>query len=268
MTSNAGLEGHAALRVPPVVNTRSKQSLREFAHSLPDSYRERFAPAQMAVHAHVATTRGVSSARVASFPWHDPSLTALVVVADDRPGLLAMISAAFVEEGLDIESAEAFTRKRDDGRFEAVDLFWVRRLSGGGAVTDKEIGELSVILNELLAGLRTPVPARDSSPAPGFVSETTVRFIEGDDRALNVLEVETDDRSGLLLALSRALFEMRVQITASQVRTTGKRVFDRFVLLELDGSPIEASRRLEIQVGVLTAIEPVSQAPQARTARA
>jgi hypothetical protein len=45
-------------------------------------------------------------------------------------------------------------------------------------------------------------------------------------------------------------------------------VFDRFVLLELDGSPIEASRRLEIQVGVLTAIEPVSQVPRARTAQA
>ncbi len=246
------------------MTTRSKQSLRDFAHSLPTSYRERFAPAQMAAHAHVASVRGDSLANIASFPWHDPSLTGLCVVADDRPGLLAMISSAFVEEGLDVESAEAFTRRRDDGRFEAVDLFWVRPLRGG-TVTDKEIAGLTSTLNELLAGRRSPLPARETLLEPGFISETTVRFIEGDDGALNVLEVETDDRSGLLLALSRALFEMRVQITASQVRTTGRRVFDRFVLLELDGSPIDATRRLEIHVGVITAIEPA--APSVREPR-
>ena len=92
----------------------------------------------------------------------------------------------------------------DDGRFEAVDLFWVHHLRGG-AVTDKEIAGLTSTLNELLVGSRSPLPARETSFEPGFVSETTVRFIEGDDGALNVLEVETDDRSGLLLALSRAL---------------------------------------------------------------
>lgn len=208
-------------------------------------------------------------AHVASFPWHDLSVTALCVVADDRPGLLALISSAFLEQGLDVESAEAYTRKRDDGRLEAVDLFWVRRL-GSATVADSDIAGLTATLNELLAGKRSPLPAKETLVEPGFVSETTVRFIEGDDGALNVLEVETDDRSGLLLAVSRALFEMRVQITASQVRTTGRRVYDRFVLLELDGSPIEASRRLEIQVGVITAIEPVPaprEEPEPRRAR-
>ncbi len=203
---------------------------------------------------------------MASFPWHDLSVTALCVVADDRPGLLALISSAFLEQGLDVESAEAYTRKRDDGHLEAVDLFWVRRL-GSATVADSDIAGLSATLNELLAGKRAPLPAKETLLEPGFVSETTVRFIEGEDGALNVLEVETDDRSGLLLAVSRALFEMRVQITASQVRTTGRRVYDRFVLLELDGSPIEASRRLEIQVGVITAIEPVPAPSEEREPR-
>ena len=53
-----------------------------------------------------------------------------------------------------------------------------------------------------------------------------------------------------------ALFEQRVQIMESEVRTVEDRVFDRFRLVEFDGTPISSARRLEIQVAVLSAIEP------------
>jgi [protein-PII] uridylyltransferase len=84
-----------------------------------------------------------------------------------------------------------------------------------------------------------------------------VRFIEGVDGSFATLEVETGDRSGLLLALAQALFQQRVQIVSSKVKTTGTRVFDRFSIVELDGSPISPHRRLEIQVAVLTAVDPI-----------
>lgn len=248
---------------------------------MPAGYRERFAPAQMAAHAHVSAVRGASAAHAASFPWHDPSLSALCVVAEDRPGLLALISEAFVECGLDVQSAEAYTRRlapaetsagKEPGnsgkvtfRSEAVDLFWVRRMEGGTA-TEKEIDAFRLHLIDLLSGRRAPAQF-DALAAADFVAETTVRFIGGEDGWLNVLEVETDDRSGLLFLLSRALFELQVQITSSQVRTSGKRVFDRFTLLELDGSPIEGNRRLEIQVAVLSTIEPMTQIREIRRAR-
>jgi UTP:GlnB (protein PII) uridylyltransferase len=261
----------------------SKQSLRGFVGSMPAAYRDRFAPAQMAVHAHVSAARGARPAHVGSFPWHDPSLTALCVVADDRPGLLALISEAFVQMGLDIQAAEAYTRRlsppaatearsrppssgaASNGTSEVVDLFWVRRPQGG-AITESEVDALRAHLVDLLLGRRAPTQQLEPLGPADFVTETTVRFIEGDDGLLNVLEVETDDRSGLLYLLSRALFELQVQITTSQVRTTGKRVYDRFTLLELDGSPIDDSRRLEIQVAVLSAIEPMTQIREIRRA--
>lgn len=270
----------------PPKSESSKQSLRGFASSMPTGYRDRYAPAQMAAHAHVSATRGDRPAHVASFPWHDPSLTALCVVAEDRPGLLALISEAFVQVGLDVQAAEAYTRRLSPGTSpeaappnappssstsahgasEAVDLFWVR-LPQGGTITENEVDVLRAHLVDLLSGRRAPSLQLDSLGPADFVTETTVRFIEGDDRLLNVLEVETDDRSGLLLVLSRALFELQVQITTSQVRTSGKRVFDRFTLLELDGSPIDDSRRLEIQVAVLSAIEPMTQIREIRRAQ-
>jgi hypothetical protein len=42
----------------------------------------------------------------------------------------------------------------------------------------------------------------------------------------------------------------------SEVKTTGSRVFDRFHIVELDGRPIGPTRRLEIQVAVLSAVQP------------
>ncbi len=251
---------------------------------MPAVYRERFAPAQMAAHAHVSAARGGRPAHVSSFPWHDPSLTALCVVAEDRPGLLALISEAFVQVGLDVQAAEAYTRRlsptvasaaphrappnsgtASNGTSEVVDLFWVRRPQGG-TITESEVDSLRAHLVDLLSGRRAPTEQLEHLGPADLVTETTVRFIEGDDGLLNVLEVETDDRSGLLYLLSRALFELQVQITTSQVRTTGKRVYDRFTLLELDGSPIDDSRRLEIQVAVLSAIEPMTQIREIRRA--
>lgn len=268
---------------PPPTNkpVGEKQSLRAFAGSMPASYRERYAPAQVAAHALTSAQRGRSLAHVAPFPWHDPSLTALCVVAEDRPGLLALISEAFVQCGIDVQAAEAYTRRlsteaggitpSQSASSEAVDLFWVRRLHGG-TIAESELDHLRAHLVELLEGRRPSLRALDALrgdtvPDAGIIAETTVRFIEGDDGLLNVLEVETDDRSGLLFVLSRALFELRVQITSSQVRTSGKRVFDRFALLELDGSPIGDERRLEIQVAVLSSIEPITQIHETRRAQ-
>jgi [protein-PII] uridylyltransferase len=86
-----------------------------------------------------------------------------------------------------------------------------------------------------------------------------VRFIEDANGALCTLEVETEDRSGLLLSLSRALHAQKAQIVRSEVRTKGGRVFDRFVITEVDGSPVSPGRRLEIQVAVLSAAEPAKR---------
>jgi len=87
-----------------------------------------------------------------------------------------------------------------------------------------------------------------------------VRFIEDEDGALSTLEIETEDRSGLLLAVSRVLFAQRVQVLRCEVRTeSSRRVVDRFKIAEQDGSPVEQGRRLQIQVEVLNAIEPAKR---------
>lgn len=229
-------------------------SLKEFAESLPEGYRERFDTAQIAAHAHAAAGRRLAGREVGArlFPWHQPSTTALCVVAEDRPGLLSKITRALAELGYDVDSALAYTRRPVMSKpAEAVDLFFLR--DPGRHLRDQDVEGLVELITQFLKDELDPIPSSLLEP-PGAGTHTTVRFIEDAQGALDVLEVETSDRSGLLFALTRALYQENVQIVGSKISTVGGRVHDRFLITELDGSPIGPERRLVIQVAVLTAL--------------
>lgn len=237
----------------------SADYVREFAASMSRAYRNTHGEPEVREHAGVALRRGGATANVELLEHTHGAPGVLCVVADDRPGLLATISAAFVLSNLDVVDAAAHTRKTSGGRKEAVDLFWVRYsepAKRSERVAQKDVDEVRHVLFELLEGkLDREVASRRTGKPAAKASETTVRFVENPDGDLATLEVETDDRSGLLLALSQALFEQKVQIVESEVKTSGARVLDRFQIVELDGRSIQPERRLEIQVAVLSAIQ-------------
>jgi [protein-PII] uridylyltransferase len=237
---------NAKQRTEPVA-----ESAQAFAQSLPETYRKRFGPAEIAAHAHISLAREPGIARAGIFPWAEEGVAAVCVSVEDRPGLLALISGALTECGFEVESAEAYCRVGEPS--VAVDFFWLREPSS--VIGPEDIEAFAELLNEILRGERSPQgPPLGLSPPSSL--GTTVRFLEQSDGTLTVLEVETADRSGLLWALTRALHGEDVQISGSQIRTQGDRVLDRFTIVELDGSPITPERRLRIQVAVLSALEP------------
>ena len=232
--------------------------IADFLATMPPRYRSAHSTAAILEHASIAAARGDRVAHVGSFVAEASGAYGLCVVADDRPGLLAMISAALLLAKLEVHNAEAYTRRRRDGVPEGVDLFWVQE-EGGAAPTaatlsDERLATVAGRLQELLEGQVAPSSALPGL-SPATPTETTVRFVENDDGGLTTLEVQTTDRSGLLLALSQALFETEVQIVSSEVRTRAGEVLDRFDLLERDGSSIKPDRRLAIQVAVLAAVQ-------------
>ncbi len=238
------------------------EEIRAFVASMPRGYRYVFSERGIRDHAGLALGRQGALVRVGRFhAGRDLGAAPLCVVADDRPGLLAVISAALVMESLDVVHAEAYTRRRDDAVLEAVDVFWVRDLRAASveALSQERLQSLEDVLGRFLRG---EIPVAEAQTAagsrpPGGTYEANVRFLESADGTLTTLEVQTVDRAGLLLALSHALFARGVQIVRSEVHTSHDKVQDRFELQELDGSPIGADRRLEIQVAVLAAIDPV-----------
>jgi [protein-PII] uridylyltransferase len=236
-------------------------STRKFRESLGTEYASRYDAATIAKHAQIAARRGTSLVSLDTFERQRGHQVGLCVVAKDTPGLLATITAALVTCGFDIASAEAYTRVDPAGVGEAVDVFWIfprEPQSPPAEVRGVDLARLRQVLMDMLEGRSTglphPLPRKYDRPV-----ETMVRFLESDDGTFTTLEVETDDRSGLLQALASALFAARVQINSSQVRTNGQRVYDRFKIVEVDGTPISRERRLEIQVAVLGAVDPSHQ---------
>jgi UTP:GlnB (protein PII) uridylyltransferase len=251
--------------------------VKNFSASLPGSYRNRYSLEEIGMHAAIARSRGTSPARIGVVPVQAEGL-GICVVAQDAPGLFSNIAAALRLQGFDIVHAEAYTRRLSSGDREVLDLFRLQPQQGrslvsgapasgapASAATDIAAA-ISATLHDILAGKVDPSQAQPpplQEPA-GTSHDTRVRFIEDDDGALCTLEVETDDRSGLLFTLARALSNQRVSVERSEVSTVNSRVLDRFTLAEQDGSPISEARRLHIQVAVITAIEALAWSPRSQ----
>src|SRR5580692_5336592 len=228
---------------------------------MPTRYRESFDRAAVNEHAAIVSRRGGATAHVEVWRRLDDGVTVICVVADDRPGLLSRITASLVIHSMDIVAAQAYTRVLAGGAGEAVDLLWLRRMKGGGPpLSDLECNRIADVLRALVTGeisidaTVVGIPAAEVRVA----FATRVAFTETHDGPI-VMTIETSDRPGLLLAITRTLFRSNVQIVASDASTEEGRVVDRFTLLELDGTAIGEKRRRALQTDVLAAVDAVSR---------
>jgi [protein-PII] uridylyltransferase len=235
-----------------------------FVESLPPEYSKKFDADVIAAHASVAAAREDAPVNVGLF---GRAGNGLCIVADDRPGLLALVSASLFLRHLDVSAAEVYTRDVPGRGREAVDLFTVRKTDApaGSQLVQEDAARVRDTLARFMRGDGDPraevdklVSAQSAAAGPKS-AEATVRFLADDAGGLSTLEVEASDRSGLLFTLASALYTNRVQIVQSNVSTVDGKVLDRFRVFEFDGSPIDAARRLEIQVAVLNAMEPASR---------
>jgi [protein-PII] uridylyltransferase len=242
-------------------NEPSEDFVASFLASMPLHYRG-YDPSTVRSHASTAFERGQSPVRAKIFRKLSERGVALCIVAADRPGLLSLIAAALALHELDVIAAQIYTRSLADGRREAVDLFWVRRrplTRSRREITSEEIESVESLLVDLTRGDRFAenlvARAKVEVPysAPGL---TWVRFEEDQDGDA-ALVVQTLDHPGLLLAVTRCLFCLDIQIVRSEVDTTHGTAIDRFHLIGFDGRPIEAERRPHIEAEVMAAVESV-----------
>ena len=227
---------------------------------MPAVYHDAFDEDAIAIHAGVASRREGSATRVEIWKELPERLVAICVVADDRPGLLAQISAALVAEQIDVVSARAYCRTRPDGRKEAVDLLWIRRVARLGGVRAPIRPRDVVSLGELVDALVRGNALVDQ--AVGFAraivaagASTRVLFDDSAKDGTMVLTIEATDRPGLLLLVTEAIFRSGLQIVALHATSERGRAIDRFHLAELDGKPLVPARLLALQVEIFAAIE-------------
>jgi [protein-PII] uridylyltransferase len=220
-----------------------------FLGALPERYLYANEPEAIVRHAVFA---GPAQARVASLrvlAKSDPYVE-LAVVADDRPGLLAMITATLSHAKIKVFSAQVYSWQGQDGRTRSLDLFWVR--SGQDAdLAVKLVPSLERNLELLIAGQMDPVELATGSrtqrwslrPTPAVATKVSV-----DNRSATnhtVIEVITRDRHALLFWLSSAIQHAGLSITFAKINTEGERVADVFYVSDETGGKVLDQARID-----------------------
>lgn len=227
--------------------------VEDYLSSMPERYVLANAPAAIAAHAELARRHGDSPASVALVPSRHPAAAEVCVIAADRPGLLASITAAIAASRLEVHAAQINSRVVTSGdqgeRVQAVDLFWVRDRGEGVEGVARALPKLARDLHAVLAGdvAATELAKRRSHSAVyGRGGPHVGTQVSVDNRASprhTVIEILTRDRPGVLFSIADALYRLGLSIAVAKINTEGARVADVFYVSEVDGSKIATGKR-------------------------
>jgi [protein-PII] uridylyltransferase len=251
-----------------------RRGLDEYLESMPERYLLSNSPAEIASHALIATEQRHKTIAATLVPSEladvmelcivtaGSTRAGLCVVAGDRPGLLAAISAAISASRLCIQAAQVHSRPLANGGVQAVDLFWVHVSKDEAHTLAARMAKLERDLERLLAGrvsprelLKAPVSRLGIKPLPSVETEVVV---EHHASALHtIIEVVTEDRPALLFVLAEALHALGLTIAVAKVTTEGTRAIDVFYVTEQDGTKIAPGVRTQaVREALITAVCP------------
>jgi [protein-PII] uridylyltransferase len=178
----------------------------------------------------------------------------------DRAGLFGKIAGTLSAAGLNILGAQIFTRT--DGI--ALDTFFVND-ARTGALADREQREkFSALLEKVMTGeninLHQLIMRRHAGqPHPtgyyGERIETHVRFDNDVSEGRTLIEIETEDRLGLLHAISQTFAGLRLDISAARIVTERGAAVDSFYVSKIEGGQIDLpAQAAEIETTLRAAI--------------
>lgn len=222
--------------------------LDQYLDSMPADYASVFAARDIREHARIVLARGDQPVAVEVWRRFPDGSSVIVVVADDRPGLLSFVAAALVDSDLTVQDAQAYCRQCAAGAAEAVDLFWIAPARDGRALDAEVVARIRSKLCELVTNAEMLAAADADNPfdAPTLVTSIPIH-VTFDERARrrgkHVLMVETRDVMGLMLSISSTLHRLGVAIEASDIRTNGGLARDRFTLRAKSGALDESGLR-------------------------
>lgn len=194
--------------------------------------------------------------------WHnepDRGYTSVHICTWDRAGLFAKITGSLTAAGLNILSAQIFTRQ--DGII--LDTFYVTD-ARTGLLANREEREAfeTILLQELTAEIDLEKLIQKQKPAkPRYQSvegermPTVIAFDNDTSDTRTVIDVETEDRVGLLYFISRAFSELGIDLFLAKISTEKGAAVDSFYVNEESGEKILApERQKQVERKLRTAI--------------
>jgi [protein-PII] uridylyltransferase len=183
--------------------------------------------------------------------WHneiDRGYNAVKVCTWDRAGLFSKIAGSFSVTGLNILSAQIFTRT--DGI--VLDTFFVTDARTGNLAGPDQRDKFESVLNRALSGegvdfhsmiLKQKLARPAYHAYTGERIPTHVRFDNDASETRTLIEIETEDRIGLLYEISQTFSELEIDIAAAKISTEKGAAIDTFYVRELGGGKVVSTER-------------------------
>jgi [protein-PII] uridylyltransferase len=215
----------------------------EFLDEMPDRYF--FTVPEPDIPLHFDLMRQLTDhplvCRIRHFP--DLEFSEFIVVTRDRPGLFSMIAGALTANNLNILSARITTRTNGI----AMDVFRVSHLAGAGSMAMEDSRWLRVErdLERVITGeqdIAALVAAAHQVQSAGrkFVRRvpTEVTVDNRTSEQFTVIDVFTQDRVGLLFAITHTLFKLGLRIHLARISTNADQALDVFYVSDRTGGKI------------------------------
>jgi [protein-PII] uridylyltransferase len=223
--------------------------VEQFLSSVPNRYLYANEPEQILLHAQmgIAAEGGDSVVDILGIR---PPYVEVAFVTEDRPGTLAMITAALAANQLRVIGAQLYSWTDHNGEKRVLDIFWVR----GGRDPEQVRRVLPRVRTDLQKLLSGDVPAdeliegRKSSrlsqrPSPNV--PVTINFDNRSSSRYTVLEVLAEDQPALLYRLAKTLKQSGLEIAVAKINTEGNGVADVFYVADRDGKKLTDPAEVE-----------------------
>ncbi|WP_322777741.1 [protein-PII] uridylyltransferase [Frankia sp. Cas4] len=206
-----------------------------------------------------ALLAGADEYTVAVNPLPDDGMFEIVVVAPDRPGLLAATTGVLALNRLDVRRASA----RSSGRRALLQAAVSMPVAGGGPYG--QTPSPAILRGDLLRALdgtldlEARITARERAYAGTRrgLAPAPPRVIFEDSGSDTVVEIRAPDRAGVLFSMVRALSTAGLGVRTAIVATIGLDVVNAFYVREADGGAlVAAQRREQLADAVLAALQP------------
>jgi [protein-PII] uridylyltransferase len=224
------------------------ETIGQFLESMPERYFLATPEDDMPFHFEIMERLGdqVYVSRVRHFPQEEYS--EMVICAKDAPGVFARITGVFAAMGLDILSARITTRK--DGLI--LDVF---RISHSGraeiVMAPEKWSRLGATLEKALTGAVDVARLVEESARPSLFQKKTLKVptaVQIDNESsedFTIVEVYTQDRIGVLFAITYGLYQLGISIHLAKISTNVDQVADIFYVTDDQGVKLVDPERLE-----------------------
>jgi [protein-PII] uridylyltransferase len=245
------------------VGDAGQELLEAFVDEMPERYVLSYPVDVIRAHARVARDRGSKGAHVAALPGVSKDVTEILVLCDDRAGLLASIAAALSANRVEITAAQVFSRPRKGLPAEAVDLMMVKPSGRAGEpLLGEEIAKVTRDIEAVLLGDTTPeklLERRAKVPSWAKRKGPDVRtkiVIDNNVSPLHtVVDVYARDHVGLLYAIANVIHQEGLTIALSKVNTEGLKAADVFYVERAEGGKLDPEHCEVLRQKLFDAIE-------------